>query len=153
MQEHGGADAYRPSLHGRDQRFGRAAERMNKARYIPLARRLASGHCGEFTEVVAGGEGIAFAPDQDDTHGSIVLCALDGVGQGAIHLVGQRVLLVWTLQRQYQDATLVLDLNLLGHSPSPLGNLLWMLVSQRATMSISCALKPSISRALVSCAT
>src|SRR6185437_14711693 len=72
------------------------------------------------------------------------------VGKLAVHGVGDRVLLVGPRKGQRQDVILVLDLDVLGHSSSPLGNLLCTLVSQRATMSISAALKPWVRRALSS---
>jgi len=48
-----------------------------------------------------------------------------------------RVLLVGPRHRQIEDPVVVFDFDMFGHSSSPLGNLVWKLASQRATISIS----------------
>src|SRR4051794_3979189 len=117
---------------------------------MPLTLKRACRNGGELADVVAGGEHIALAADQQDANGWIGLRALDCVGQRAVHRIRQRILLVGAGHGQAQDPVALLDLDVLGHSSSPLGNLLCMLVSQRATTSISASLNPSVRRALTS---
>ena len=150
MQQHGGADADRAALHGRDQRFGRARDRVDEARDMTFAVEGAGRHHRELADVVAGGEHVALAAQHDHADRLIGLGGDDGVGQSAIHGIGDGVLLVGPREGEGENMVVVLDLDVLGHSSSPLGNLLCTLVSQRETMSISASLKPSVSRALSS---
>src|SRR5882672_2905459 len=117
---------------------------------MPLALKSTRRHGCKLADIVAGGEHVAFATDEQDTDGGIALRRFHGVGQRAVHRIGQRVLLVGPRHRQAQDPVTLLDLDMLGHSSSPLGNLVCMAVSQRATTSISASLNPSVRRALTS---
>ncbi len=67
---------------------------------MALALHLAGGNRRELADVVAGGEHVALAADQNDPDGRIGLRALDRVRQRAVHRVGQRVLLVGPRHRQ-----------------------------------------------------
>src|SRR6266498_2418579 len=150
MQQHGGADADGASLNGCDQWPARSSERLQETADMPLALNRACRNGGELADVVAGGEHVALAADQEDADGWISLRAFDCVGQRAVHRIRQRILLVGTGHRQAQNPFALFDLDVLGHSSSPLGNLLCMVVSQRATTSISASVNPSVRRALTS---
>src|SRR5829696_3728929 len=117
---------------------------------MPLALKRACCNGGELADVIAGAEHVALAADQQDANGWIGLRAFDCVGQCAVHRIGQRVLLVGAGHRQAENPVTLLDLDMLGHSSSPLGNWPCRLVSQRATISISASVNPCMRRALTS---
>ena len=67
---------------------------MDEPCHVPLTCRLAGGDSGEFAEIIAGGEGVAFAPDQDHAHGCVVLSAFDGVGKSAGVVTSAAIIMV-----------------------------------------------------------
>jgi hypothetical protein len=122
-------------------------ERAQEPRDVAFTLKGAGGDGGELIDVVAGREHVAFAPDHDRSYGLIRFRGYDGIRERAIHDICQRVLLVGPRECQRQDVIRILYLDLFGHSSSPLGNFAWRLANQRATISISTSVKPSLSRA------
>ena len=82
---------------------------------MPLALHSAGGNRRELADIIAGRKHVALAADQHDADVRIGLGGDDGVGQCAIHRIGQRVLLVWARYRKAKDAVAVFDLDVLCH--------------------------------------
>ena len=119
MQQHRGADADGAALHGCDQRTARFSERLQETADMPLALKRARRNGSELADIVAGGEHVALAADQDHAGRRIGLGGFDGVGELAVHRIGQRVLLVGACQRERENSIVVLDPDMLGHSSAP----------------------------------
>uniref|UniRef100_A0A0N5A026 NAD-specific glutamate dehydrogenase n=1 Tax=Parastrongyloides trichosuri TaxID=131310 RepID=A0A0N5A026_PARTI len=96
MQQQGQTDAHGPAAHRRYRRLVQIGQRLQEAEHphldqVAIALRAQGDEVGD---VVAGGEGISFAAEQDHAHGVVHLGALGRLGQGRVHGLGDGVLLV-----------------------------------------------------------
>jgi hypothetical protein len=92
MQQHGRADADRRAADRGDDRladFLHRDEEARRGRSFDERRALE-----EVADVVAGAKAVGRAAQQDDAHLRILVGAGDRVGEAAVHLAGESVLLV-----------------------------------------------------------
>ncbi|MNY06413.1 hypothetical protein D3C86_1391690 [compost metagenome] len=76
---------------------------------------LPGSHGSKFAQVVARGEHATFASHHDGPDGRVALGACDGIGQTAIHRIGQCVHLLRPGQREGQDTLGGFDGHVFGH--------------------------------------
>lgn len=89
---------------------------MQKAVDMPFAGPLSHGNRREFAYIVPRSEHVAISLYQHHADIAVVLGALDGVGKGAVHAVGEGIFLVWPGKRDGQDAIRQVNLNFRGHA-------------------------------------
>ena len=104
----------RPCTAATSGRVQRASDWMKRTT-LRLPSDLPGCDGREFADIVAGGEHVALAADQDHAGGRIELGGFDGIGELAVHRIRQRVLLVGARQRERENSVVVLDPDVLGH--------------------------------------
>src|SRR6202790_1575165 len=117
MEQHGGADADRDAVDRGDDRLDVVRERIEKFRRVGCARRIGvgGGVPQKFLNVVAGGKHARAAGDDEAADLWIVLRGVDRVAHGAIHFLGDRVLLFGPPQLDHPRRGFVGDYQVPGH--------------------------------------
>ena len=95
-------------MHGGDNRLFRCSHRTDEThrRWNHLSLPWLFH---EVFQVVAGGEGIASALQQDHADGRIGFGLIDGVGQRVIHFCGQSIFLLGTVDGNVQHSAAAFD--------------------------------------------
>ena len=74
---------------------------------------------GKVRDIVPGRECVALGAEQHDANGRVVVGALQGIGYRPVHRVRQRVLLLGPREDDLQDASVLPELDVLGHLHLP----------------------------------
>jgi len=99
--QHRGADTDGGAVDRRDQRSGQRRQCIEERRCVRgLVRRRARL---KILDIVAGGEGVAGAAEQDHPDCRIFVGAMEGIGNRGVHRLGEGVFLLRPVEQDFQD--------------------------------------------------